>query len=115
MGCQMALNEILEQVRVGNSFYRAAKPDIPYERIGALIERNGLGWAMLKRTYHCEWEIVSELNDEVDNSPTDWILQRDEWLKDFDPKARHRNFMLALRKHFVIGWNRWCDGCCFRN
>jgi len=84
----MALDEVLQNVRVGDSFYRSAKPDILYERIGALIERNGLGWATLKQTPHCEWEIVSEMNDEVDNSATDWTLQRDERLKDFDPKAK---------------------------
>ena len=84
----MTLDEVLQNVRVGDSFYRSAKPDILYERIGALIERNGLGWATLKQTPHCEWEIVSEMNDEVDNSATDWILQRDERLKDFNPKAR---------------------------
>ena len=84
----MTLDEVLQQVRVGDSFYRTAMPDILYERIGALIERNGLGWATLKRTYNCEWEIVPEMNDEVGNAATDWILQRDERLKDFDPKAK---------------------------
>ncbi|MCL2005807.1 MAG: hypothetical protein FWG73_06545 [Planctomycetaceae bacterium] len=84
----MTLDEVLQNVRVGDSFYRSAKPDILYERIGALIERNGLGWATLKRTHNCEWEIMAEMNDAVDNSATDWTLQRDERLKDFDPKAK---------------------------
>jgi len=61
MKMQVNPNEILEQVRVGDSFYRAAKPDILYKRIGALIERNGFGWAALKRTPYCEWETVPEM------------------------------------------------------
>jgi len=44
----MRLNEMLERVPVGGTFYRESKPDVLYERIGTLIERDGLGWARLE-------------------------------------------------------------------
>ena len=98
------LNEVLQQVRVGDSFYRAAKPDVLYERIGTLIERGGLGWATLKHTHDYGWDIVPEMNVDEDNVATDWVLQKDEWLKDFDPKAKppkHRSLITDKTRH---GW-----------
>ena len=84
----MTLAEVLQQVRVGDAFYRSAKPDILYERIGTLIERDGLGWATLKYGNGYVWDIFPERSNTLDNSATDWTLQRDDGLKDFDPKAR---------------------------
>ena len=84
----MTLAEVLQQVRVGDAFYRAAKPDILYERIGSLIERDGLGWATLRYTHDYGWDIFPEKSNAVDNMATDWILQKDAHLKDFDPEAR---------------------------
>ena len=51
----MNLTAVLEQVRIGDTFYRESKPEILNERIGALIERNGLSWAKLEGTrLYCE-------------------------------------------------------------
>ena len=97
-----SLYEVLESVRVGDSFYRAAKPGIIYERIGSLIERSGLGWATLKRTADYEWDIASEMSIDEDNTATDWVLQKDERLPDFDPKARrvkHRKLVTEKTRH----------------
>jgi len=72
----MRLNEILEIVPVGGSFYRASKPEILYERIGILIERDGLGWARLEgndRGY--DWTILPEQRIEEDFQATDWTIQ----------------------------------------
>ena len=38
----MTLGEVWRSVREDNAFYRAAQPDVLYERIGTLIERDGL-------------------------------------------------------------------------
>ena len=84
----MTLAEVLQQVRVGDAFYRAAKPDILYERIGSLIERDGLGWATLRYTQDYGWDIFPEKSNAADNSAMDWILQKNAHLKDFDPEAR---------------------------
>ena len=73
----MRLNEILELVPVGGSFYRVSKPDILYERIGTLIERDGLGWARLEgndRGY--DWTILPERRIDADVQATDWTLQK---------------------------------------
>ena len=73
----MTLNEILEMVPVGGSFFRASKPDVLYERIGTLIERSGLGWARLEgsdRGY--DWTILPEQRNEADIQATDWTLQK---------------------------------------
>jgi len=73
----MRINEILERVPVGGSFYRASKPDILYERIGILIERDGLGWARLEdndRGYG--WTILPEQRHEEDVQATDWTIQK---------------------------------------
>ena len=73
----MQLNEILEQIPVGGSFYRASKPEILYERIGALIERNGLGWARLEGDGRVsDWNIIPEQRVEEDIQAADWILQQ---------------------------------------
>jgi len=73
----MRLTEILELVPVGGSFYRASKPDVLYERIGTLIERDGLGWARLEgndRGY--DWTILPERRIEGDIQAADWTLQK---------------------------------------
>ena len=100
------LNEVLQSVRVGDSFYRAAKPGVLYERIGALIERNGLGWATLKRTGNYEWEMMPEMSIAEDNRATDWVLQKDGSLKDFDPKARPAKYRkrLLITEKTRHGW-----------
>ena len=73
----MLLNEILECVPVGGSFYRVSKPDVLYERIGTLIERSGMGWARLEgneRGYN--WNIIPEQRIEEDIQAADWTLQQ---------------------------------------
>ena len=73
----MKLNEVLERVPVGGAFYRELKPDVLYERIGTLIERDGLGWARLEgnnRGYG--WRILPEQRFEEDVRATDWTLQK---------------------------------------
>ena len=73
----MRINEILELVPVGGSFYRASKPEILYERIGTLIERDGLGWARLEgNDWGYDWTIFPEQRNEEDFRATDWILQQ---------------------------------------
>jgi hypothetical protein len=98
------LGEVLQSVRVGDSFYRAAKPDVLYERIGALIERDGLGWATLKRSLHCEWDIMPEMSIAEDNEATDWILQKDASLNDFNPKARPPKRRPLISEKTRHGW-----------
>ena len=72
----MRLHEILELVPVGGSFYRASKPGVLYERIGTLIERDGLGWARLEGTDRgYDWTILPEQRIEEDILATDWPLQ----------------------------------------
>ena len=73
----MTLNEILELVPVGGAFYRESKPDVLYERVGTLIERDGLGFARLEgnnRGYG--WTIFSEQRIAEDLRATDWTLQK---------------------------------------
>ena len=73
----MKLNEIFELVPVGGAFFRESKPDVLYERIGTLIERDGLGWARLEgnnRGYG--WTILPEHRFEEDVRATDWTLQK---------------------------------------
>ena len=73
----MTLNEILELVPVGGAFYRESKPDVLYERVGTLIERDGLGWARLEgnnRGYG--WTILPEQRIEEDVRAEDWALQK---------------------------------------
>jgi hypothetical protein len=71
----MRLNEVLEQVHVGGSFYRESNPAILYERIGTLIERDGLGWARLEGDdRESDWTILPERRIEEDIRATDWTL-----------------------------------------
>jgi len=73
----MNLTEIFELVPVGGAFYRESKPDVLYERIGTLIERDGLGWARLEgndRGY--DWTILPEQRIEEDVLATDWTIQK---------------------------------------
>lgn len=75
----MYLNEILELVPVGGSFYRKSKPDVLFERIGTLIERDGLGWARLEgndRGY--DWVIIPEQRIEADIQAADWTLHKSD-------------------------------------
>jgi len=101
----MTLDEVLRQVRVGDAFYRSAKPDVLYERIGTLIEREGLGWAMAKRSLDDgDWDFVPEMAIAEDNAATDWILQRDERLPDFDSKARSPKLSPLITEKTRHGW-----------
>ena len=73
----MKLNEILELVSVGGTFYRESKPDVLYERIGTLIERDGLGWARLEGNHRgYGWTILPEQRVEEDLRAADWALQK---------------------------------------
>jgi hypothetical protein len=84
----MKLTTILEQVRVGDSFYRKSKPEILYERIGALIERGGLGWAKLEGSgQHYEWQIISEQRIDEDIQATDWTIRKGN-LSEYSPSAK---------------------------
>ena len=100
----MRLTEVLQRVGVGDSFYRDSKPDILYERIGTLIERNGLGWAKLEGTLHrCVWHITPEQKIDEDILATDWILCKSN-LKEHDPLAklpRYRPLHTEKTRH---GW-----------
>ena len=87
----MNITEIFELVPVGGTFYREAKPDVLYERIGTLIERDGLGWARLEsgdRGY--DWTILPEQRVEVDIQATDWTLQKSNEEKRTRPTKRPR-------------------------
>jgi len=86
----MILSAVLEQVRVGDSFYRESKPDILYERVGTLIERNGLGWARLEGAqHHCAWQVIPEQKNDGDLRATDWTIRKGN-LKEYDPLAKKK-------------------------
>ena len=73
----MRLHEILERVPVGGSFYRTSKPDVLFERIGTLIERNGIGWARLEGDgNNYDWVIIPEQRMEEEIQAADWTLQK---------------------------------------
>jgi hypothetical protein len=95
----MLLSEVLERCWVGDSFYQETKPGILYERIGSLIERNELGWAIVNRLG--EWEFMNE----VDWTPTDWILVKNPDQEEYNPKARppklKRNLFIEKNR---LGW-----------
>jgi hypothetical protein len=98
----MRLHEILEQVPVGGSFYRTSNPDILYERIGTLIERDGLGWARLEgydRNY--VWTIVPEQRIEEEIQATDWTLQKSDAEEHARPtkKPRLRPLLTEKTRH----------------
>ena len=100
----MTLSEILRRVRVGDSFYRESKPDILYERIGTLIERNGLGWATLEGTQHrCGWHITPEQKIDEDILAADWILCKGN-LKEFDPLAKPPRYRSSFTEKTRHGW-----------
>ena len=101
---EMTLDEVLRLVRVGDAFYRESKPEVLYERIGTLIERDGLGWATLRYSTEYAWDIIPERNVEADNRAADWILQRDERLRDFDPKARSPKLSPLITEKTRHGW-----------
>jgi hypothetical protein len=84
----MQLNEILELVPVGGSFFRESEPDVLYERIGTLIERNGFGWAKLEgNEFRYDWTILPEQRIEADIQATDWTLQKSNQ-KERTPSAK---------------------------
>jgi hypothetical protein len=100
----MILTAILEQVRVGDSFYRESKPEILYERIGALIERNGLGWARLESARQdCVWQVIPDQTIEEDIQATDWTLRKGN-LKEYNPKAKKPRFRPLLTDKTRHGW-----------
>jgi len=73
----MNLTEIFELVPVGGAFFRESKPNVLYERIGILIERDGLGWARLEGSdWGYDWAILPEQRNEEDVQAIDWTLQR---------------------------------------
>ena len=98
----MNLTTVLERVDVGDSFYRKSKPEILYERIGALIERNGLGWAKLEGTgQYCEWEIFPEQKNAEEVRATDWVIVKGN-LNEYRPlakKPRRRPLLTEKTRH----------------
>jgi hypothetical protein len=100
----MILTAVLEQVRVGDSFYRESKPDILYERIGALIERNGLGWARLESTRQdYSWQIIAERKNDEDVLATDWTIRKGN-LKEYNPLAKKPRLRPLLTDKTRHGW-----------
>jgi len=100
----MILATILEQIRVGDSFYRETKPEILYERIGALIERDGLGWARLEgngRDYG--WVILPEQRMEEDIRAVDWTLQKSN-SPEYSPSAKKPRFRPLLTEKNRHAW-----------
>jgi len=95
----MQLNEIFELVPVGGAFYRETKPDVLYERIGTLIEREGLGWARLEADDRGgDWTILPEQRNEEDVQATDWILQKNTEQERTRPAKRPRLRPLLTEK-----------------
>jgi hypothetical protein len=95
----MRLTEVLEQVHVGGSFYQESKPTILYERIGILIERDGLGWARLEgneRGYH--WTILPEQRIEADMLATDWTIRKSDEQESAPCKRKPRLTPLLTEK-----------------
>jgi len=100
----MILTEILAQVRVGDSFFRETKPGILYERIGALIERNGLGWARLGGTQQdCDWQIIPDQKTDEDIDATDWTIRKGD-LKEYNPSAKKPRLRPLLTEKTRNGW-----------
>jgi len=99
----MRLAEVLEKVRVGDSFYRESKPNILYERIGALIERNGLGWATIGYGRGNDWEIVPERKHDDDLRESDWTILKGN-LAEFDPAAPKPRYHPLISEKTRHGW-----------
>ena len=100
----MILAEVFQQVRVGDSFYRESKPEILYERIGALIERNGLGWARLEvARQYCEWRIVPERKIDDDLRAADWVVCKGT-LKEYNPLAKKPKLAPLFTEKTRHGW-----------
>lgn len=94
----------LEQVRSGDTFYRKSKPEVLYERIGALIERNGLGWAKLEGTgQYCEWRIIPEEAIDEDVQATDWTIHKGN-LKEYRPSAKKPRLKPLVTEKTRRGW-----------
>ena len=95
---------VLEQVRIGDTFYRESKPEILYERIGALIERNGLGWAKLEGTrQYCEWWGIPEQKNDEDIRATDWTIRKGN-LKEYRPSAKKPRLKPLFSEKTRHGW-----------
>jgi len=100
----MDLTTVLEQVRVGDSFYRESKPEILYERIGALIERGGLGWAKLEGAgQYYEWQIMPEQKNNEDVQATDWTIRKGN-LKEYRPSAKKVRLKPLLTEKTRHAW-----------
>jgi hypothetical protein len=100
----MKLTQILEQVRVGDTFYRESKPEILYERIGSLIERGGLGWARLEgiQQYY-EWRIIPEQRIDEDVHAMDWTIRKGN-LKEYRPSAKKARMRPNFSEKTRHGW-----------
>ena len=100
----MNLKTVLEQVRIGDTFYRESKPEILYERIGALIERNGLGWARLEgeRQYY-DWRIIPEQRIDDDVQATDWTIRKGK-LKEYNSMAKKPRLRPLFTEKTRHGW-----------
>ena len=95
----MNLNEIFELVPVGGSFFRESKPDVLYERIGTLIERDGLGWARLEgNDWGYDWTILPEQRVEADIQATDWTIQKGNEEEHIRPAKKPRLRPLLTEK-----------------
>jgi len=100
----MRLTEVLQRVRVGDSFCRESKPDILYERIGTLIERNQLGWATLTcGQFSSTWKIIPEMVIEEDILAADWTIRKGN-LKEFDPLAPPPRLRASFSEKNRHGW-----------
>jgi hypothetical protein len=95
----MRINEILELVPVGGSFYRESKPDVIYERIGALIERDGLGWAKIEvNEFGCDWTILPDQQTDEEILATDWTLHKNSQQERAAPTKKPRLLPLITEK-----------------
>jgi hypothetical protein len=95
----MNLHTVLEQVHVGDAFYRESNPAILYERIGSLIERNGFGWAKLEN----DWKILPEQRIDEDVRATDWVIRKGS-LKEYNPSAKRPRLRPLLTEKTRHGW-----------
>ena len=102
----MRLAEVLEQVRVGDSFCRESKPQILYERIGTLIERNGLGWARVGYGQGNDWKIEPGMRNDEDMRATDWLLHKGS-LPEYAPSAKQPRLRPNYTERTRLGWTMY--------
>ena len=101
---KMILTAVLAKIRIGDTFYRESKPEILYERIGTLIERDGLGWARLEGTgQYCEWQIIPEQRIDEDVQAADWTVRRGN-LKEYRSSARKPRLKPLLTEKTRHAW-----------